>query len=186
MPRGRGRSRGVVLVIALILLVVIGISSAVVARSALFGGLASHNARAHQLAMQAAEIALRSCEDQLLAWARVNPDPDALVSAPPTWARVYPTLRNIDDPNPFWRVRANWAGANVFTVAAAQLGATVGYDTRPQCMAQQVRVPGVDPRKDERTYEITAWGFSPDFQRNGGGDSVAGAEVLVQSFIRVF
>jgi Tfp pilus assembly protein PilX len=176
----------VVLVVALILLVVIGISSAMIARSALFGGLASQNMRAQQLALQAAEIALRSCENLLLVWVRANPDPDAPVGPPPTWARVYPNLRNIDEAAPFWLTRANWAGANVLTVPAAELGMTVDYAQPPQCMAQQVRVPGVDPRATERTYEITAWGFSPDYQRDGSGEAISGAETLLQSVIRVF
>lgn len=179
------RERGVVLIVALVLLVVIGISSAMVARSALFGGMASHNERSHQLAMQAAEMALRVCETELLTWSQATPDLDSPAAAAPGWAVVYPNLRVIDDPAARWRSRANWTDANVRTLTAAELGG-VGYSTPPMCMAQQVRIPGVDPRNEERTFEVTAWGFSPDFDRNGEGDSISGAEVMVQSYLRVF
>ena len=52
-----GRSKGVVLIIALILLAVIGISSALALRMSLFGDIVSQNLRAQNLALQAAELA---------------------------------------------------------------------------------------------------------------------------------
>lgn len=174
---GARSSRGIVLVIALVLLVVIGLSSAMVVRSGLFGASGASNQRAQSLAFNAAELALRDCEAQVLAWLRAVPRPPA-----PAWVQADPVVRPITLAGA-WRVRANWALPLARTVPAATLGATVNYPTAPMCMVEEVEVLGATEAQ-ERNFEVTAWGFSPDFARSGA-DTVAGAEVLLQSIIRV-
>jgi len=183
-PRSqRGRSRGVVLVVALILLVVMTVSSVVAMRGATASDMVSNNIRSQNLALQAAEIALRHCEGLALAGTVV-----AL------------RLNNgmiLDE----WRNTANWGGVGVVTVPAAVLGTAVPYSTAPQCLVRLMSydemygsinmkfttVRPSDRALDERyifLYRITARGYSPDFQRNGDGATVSGAEVWVQSTIR--
>lgn len=173
----RRQAQGIVLIIALVLLVVIGLSSAVVVRSGLFTETGAGNQRAQSLAFNAAELALRDCEAQLLAWLRSSPRPAA-----PGWIQADPVVRPITAPGA-WRQRANWAGARIRTVPAATLGVTINYPTPPQCMVEEVEVIGATV-DTELNFEVTAWGFSPDYQRNGA-DTVGGAEVLLQSVIRV-
>ncbi|WP_146076034.1 pilus assembly PilX family protein [Caldimonas caldifontis] len=167
----RSQNRGVVLVVALILLVVIGVSSAVAIRSALFSDLVSHNMRAQNTAMQAAELALRWCEQQALA----QPVPPGF--------QVQPVV-NFDEADR-WNNAANWA-VMANTVPAAVLGGEVNYVTPPQCIVERVEFPSLsDKPRPELAYQVTARGFSPDFQRVGG-NSAAGSEVWLQSIIRQF
>lgn len=189
---GRQRSQGIVLVVALILLVVITISSVVAMRSAQSNDMVSGNLRAQGLAQQAAEIALRYCEQQLIS--RLPITVFALNNAAIT-----------DE----WRTAANWDAATgrVNTVPAAFLGTAaagnglVNYETPPQCIVRRLTYDeaysGVDilattVRTADRgldqqyvfIWRITARGFSPDFQRNAAGASISGSEAWVQSTIR--
>ena len=177
----RRRSRGVVLVVALILLAVIGISSAMAMRLSVFGDIVSKNMRAQNLALQSAELALRFCERQVA----LDPGSVPMVSGLGTDLE--------------WQLPARWASA--LTVPAAALGTATGYRTPPQCL---VRLFGVDEflaawppdpgtvSADARGYSsdyvvlhrITARGFSPDFERDADGQPIAGAEVWLQSLVR--
>jgi len=167
----RSSNRGVVLVVALILLVVIGVSSAVAIRSALFSDLVSHNMRAQSTAMQAAELALRWCEQQ------------AMAQPVPAGFQVQPVV-NFDEANR-WNDAANWA-AMANTVPVGVLGGDVNYATPPQCIVERVEFPSLsDKPRPELAFQVTARGFSPDFQRVGG-NSAAGSEVWLQSIVRQF
>lgn len=193
LPRSGGRGfftrrahqGGVVLIIALILMIVIGISSALAMRSALFGDLVSHNMRAQNLAFQAAEIALRWCENQVLA--------------PPVGFNVL----DLGDPTPAvnneWQVEANWAAPNA--VPGAVLGDVVDYETPPDCIVRRmtyneaygnVDFPPDALRPEDRGispdflffFRVTARGYSPDYEVDGDGNPVSGAEVRLQSMLR--
>lgn len=179
------RQRGVVLIIALILMIVIGISSAVAMRSALFGDLVSHNMRAQNLAFQAAEIALRWCENQ--------------VQAPPAGFNIL----DLNDPTPAvnneWQIESNWVAPNA--VPAAVLGDTVDYETPPDCIVRRmtyneaygnaVVAPDAIRPEDRGVspdylffFRVTARGYSPDYEVDGSGNPVSGAEVRLQSMLR--
>ena len=172
------RSKGAVLVIALILVVVIGISSAVAMRTSLFGDVISQNMRAQSLAFQAAETALRYCEERV-------------TSSPPAVAMI---LGGTDDE---WRTESNWAAANV--VPDEFTGSQITYAQQPQCLVKRMtyrelyegttKAPNaVLPDEQDADYifmyRITARGFSPDFRRDGAGLSISGAQASVQSTIR--
>ena len=60
----RARQSGVALIVALVVLVIIGLTSAAVMRGALNSDLVTNNTRVQALASQAAQVALKYCEDQ--------------------------------------------------------------------------------------------------------------------------
>lgn len=177
--------RGVVLVIALILVVVIGVSSAVAIRTSLFGDIISQNMRAQNLAFQAAEIALRYCEEQAL-------EPGA------PGVTVIPSGIGNE-----WTVESNWTNS-ANNVPAEFVGSDLNYPTAPQCLIRELTYEDAfgamtkDPTKfsiiDANPelveymvfYRITARGFSPEFQRDGNGLPIAGAQASVQSMTRGF
>lgn len=187
-PRHRlASARGVALVIALILLIVITISSMMIMRSSLFSDMVSKNMRSQNLAMQAAEIALRFCERQ--------------VADSTAGFRVF-ALNNsaITDE---WQLAANWTAASnrVNTVPAAFIGATVNFPVAPECIVRRLSyeeaydgaaVPRNAAKPEDRGvppeyiffFRITARGYSPDYERDANGNAVSGAEIWLQSTVR--
>lgn len=178
----RSRSHGIVLVLALILLVVMTVSSVVAMRAATSSDMVSQNLRAQNLALQAAEIALRYCEGQIINNA-------AITLLPAMSATI------VDE----WRTEGNWGASN--KVPAGFLGTSVSYDRVPECIvrrlsyedvytATQIALTTITPEQrgvsagNVFIYRITARGFSPDYQRNAAGVSISGAEAWVQSTIR--
>lgn len=181
------KQRGVALVIALILLIVITIGSVVAMRSALFSDMVSKNMRAQNLAMQSAEMALRYCEQQVAN------------------NSIVLNVFELNDPmvTNEWQTMANWLPANgrVNTVPAAYLGTTIDYETPPQCIVRRLSyleaygseaLPADATKPEDRGmspdylffFRVTARGFSPDFQRDASGNSISGAEVWLQSMVR--
>ena len=175
-------SRGVVLVMALILLAVIGVSSALAMRATLFSDMVSKNMRAQNLALQAAELALRHCERQVAL------DPGSVVMVSALGVELE------------WQTEARWTDS-ALTVPVGRLGTDAGYRTAPQCLVRLFSVDEFlgtfppDPSTisaESRGYSsdfvilhrITARGFSPDFERDAGGQPIAGAEVWLQSLMR--
>lgn len=171
-PRRHG---GVVLVITLILLVVIAISSAVALRTALVEDLATNSLRTQTAGLQAAEMALRYCEDQ------------AMVPAP---AIAIVDLPAVDANNPTaWTDMSNWegAGARAMEVPSSTLtssAAPVSYNRAPQCLVELMELQRMKGAPLERAFLVTARGFSPDYRRDSDGNAISGSEVWLQSSIR--
>lgn len=175
--------RGVVLVIALILLAVIGLSSAAALRGGLFGDKVSNNLRVGTVALQAAEQALKACEDHVRStvWGEAG----LPVLVPPV------PLQPIS-PNPtLWTVRNNWVGANAIAyrlpaaaMASVNSGVTYSQAQWPQCLVEpmQLRV-AAGGSKRVQAFLITARGFSPDYAVNGANVATSGTEVWLQSQI---
>ncbi len=172
---GYGGQRGVVLVIALILLVVAALGSMFVMRSALLGEQVDNNLRARTLAQRGAEIALRYCE----RYATPTP-PASPVSGGPA-PTVMPTP---DGATPMaWSQPGNWSGSGAaVAVPVSLLNSTgdasgISYTRPPQCMIESLPLRTVDPKAfPSSTYLVTARGFSPD----GIG------QVWLQSTVRVY
>ncbi len=178
MSGPRRRQTGAVLVIALILMGVIAVSTAMAMRLSLFGEMVSYNLRAQNLALQAAESGLRHCER-------------LIVTARDSTVMVQTGLPLTDE----WADPALWTSAG-HDVPAAQLDDAVPYAQLPRCLirhmtlaqfrggeapspgAVSVESRGIPP---ERVvfYRVTARGFSPDYREN-----VSGAEVWLQTMIR--
>lgn len=163
--RPASRQRGVTLIVALVMLVVIGLTSAAVMRSALGTDTVANNTRVQLLAMQAAQIGLRYCEAEV-----VKPTPSIT---------VYPASAAGSER---WRSFANWQGSAVIatTVPQSQMASgntpgTMVPSTLPQCLAEK------HPTLTS-TYIVTARGFSADYAQTGGY-TTAGSVVWLQSIM---
>lgn len=175
LDAGRGGQRGVVLVIALILLVVAALGSMFVMRSALLGEQVDNNLRSHTLAQRGAEIALRYCE----RYATPTP-PASPVSAGPT-PTVVPTP---DGATPTaWTQADSWSSSGAAVAVPVSLLNSIGdasgisYTRPPQCLIETLPLRTVDPKAfPSSTYLVTARGFTPD----GVG------QVWLQSTVRVY
>lgn len=168
--------RGVVLVIALILLVVAAFSSMFVMRSAIFGEQISNNIRSGTLAERSAEVALRYCEQF------ATPNPPAVGPA----GGSVPTLQftKVGATPTAWTIPTNWQDGGAAVKVPQSLlnsgGSTssgIQYVQSPQCMIEDLPLPTVDPKAfPSLSYLVTARGFSPD----GKG------EAWMQSTVRVY
>lgn len=174
---GRRRQRGVTLIIALIVLIIIGLTSASVMRGALVSDQVANNTRSQTLAAQAADVALRYCERQLPACAGGFTCLAAPVPVPPAVAA-----------SGVWEASANWFGvgraASVNVVPGAAVNsagikaALFSNATLPECIAEHSPLSGT-------TYVVTARGFSPDHVADPKtGKTVAGSVVWVQSIVK--
>jgi type IV pilus assembly protein PilX len=159
------RQRGVTLLVALIVLVIIGLTSASVMRSVLSTDVVANNARVQTLATQAAQIGLRYCE------AQANNDANGTPAALP------------DTPADYWSTFSNWSEKKIgiyevpedFMLSA---NGTFKPATLPQCMVQKVTI------SLKTAYMITAKGYSPDYDdKDGDGYTDAGSVVWLQSIV---
>lgn len=168
--------RGAVLAMALIFLVILTLVSVYAMRGSIVGEQVSKNMRATGVAFQAAETALRYCEDQAN-----NP---------------LPTFRIQDKPvdvgaSPFpvqWQTLANWADDSIVNEVPSDQLTAQGMrplPVLPRCIVEPFDLkpaPGEDPRAgNQRTFLITAVGYSADFERDADGNAISGSEVWLQS-----
>jgi type IV pilus assembly protein PilX len=175
-PTQRQRQqRGVVLIIALIMLVVISLLATLSVRNSMSSEATSGNVRTTELATQAAEIGLRYCEQY------VQQQAGGTVTFTST-----PTIHAYQDP-PRWKTLDNWdtpaTPPLAFTVpdtTVNQGSATATFKRFPECMVE--RIPAMSSAgtfSTTSTYVITARGFGPEVA-NGTGRPT-GSEVWLQS-----
>jgi type IV pilus assembly protein PilX len=191
---GRRKPRGVVLVIALVLLTAISLMAASTLRNAISTEHVSGALRTTETALQAAEIALRYCERLAMASitsaTATGPSASAAASAAP----------------PLWQDLGNWDGASakhvtlpLDTVNAA--GAYGLYRRAPECLAEplvvtaedDVRPPDASPAADSNAagtprvfasvVVVTARGFGTDVPAQPTAGRPQGTEVWLQSQI---
>ena len=185
-PPCHRRQSGISLIIVLIMLVVIGLTSASAIRNATSGERATNNIRMQNLAQQYAEAALRFCESQL-----------ALASA----ARVVTLWDDkIEAAIPFgstplWEQKVTWNGASgtggasksrtVLTEDQIKSGnGSITPANRPQCVVERQTLAdgGI-------AWVLTARGFSPDYSAmptndaTRPGDTLSGSVVWLQSIV---
>lgn len=158
------------LIVALVMLVVISLASVAVMRNTMNADTVSDNTRRQTQALQAAQAALRYCEDQIV---NNTLTPTDAVSAPATQ----------ED----WKVFANWLDAtkytsvpSTFTSSSANGAATAGFANPPQCMAQYRSLSG----GTNSLVVITARGFSDNYSSSNGQTS-AGSVIWLQSIIQL-
>ena len=176
----RTRLAGVSLIIVLIMLVIIGMTSAAAIRNATSGEQATNNIRLQNLAQQYADAALRYCEGEL-----AKPDVDRVASL--AEANVSDTPAGTADAATGWGQAASWTGAG--GIAATR---TVVPEARvksqdsafrparlPECVVErQVLADG------NRAYVVTARGFSPGYVADAvTGATTAGSVVWLQSIV---
>jgi type IV pilus assembly protein PilX len=158
--------RGVALIIALVVLVVIGLTSVAVMRGSLNSDLVANNARVQSFAAQAAQMGLRYCESELI----LSDDDRTIVIQPAS--------------NPgSWTAFDNWfpAGGTAETVPDAWLASadsSVVVSTKPQCLAEKSPL-------NPSIYIITARGFSPDYSEDDDGRALTGSVVWLQSQVAI-
>jgi type IV pilus assembly protein PilX len=201
----RDEQQGVVLVMALIMLVVISLLATLSMRNATSTESISGNVRTTELATQAAEIALRYCEEavaQSIGWpGTLNPLPFIpAFSSTPLWS-----AKNGSG------VLTNWDGAASTAVPASptgpvlvipdssinQAGAGVTFKRPPECMVERMQMAKTNTTvTTTTTFVITARGFGPDVAadisgvrprpKRGSEDSTErGSEVWMQSTIEL-
>lgn len=170
LPAAKWRaSRGVSLVIVLIMMIIIGITAATAMRSATSEQRATNNQRVEATALQYAEAALRYCESEM---AKDN-------------ASRISSLQNVNIPSStpltlVWVLPASWndpGAATRITVPGDKLQINAAESVLPghlpQCVVEQNSVQGM---------LVTARGFSPDYNPDTTtGETLTGAVVWVQS-----
>lgn len=178
--RLRQRQTGVVLIISLIMLVIISILATMSIRNATSSEKISANVRTTELAGQAAEIALRYCEEAVL---QISSGTGTLTSLP--------TVLNYASP-PAWRTMTNWDGSSStpFVIPDASVNnvdGNVTFNRPPECLVERVQVvdaAGVPTTTS--TYTITARGFGPEVAAvTSARLRPTGSEVWMQSTIEL-
>ena len=178
--------RGVSLLIVLIMLVVIGLTSAASLRSASSNERISNNFRMHALAEHYAEAALRYCETQLTLAdsARVNSLQHASLRA--FTGAAYPA----------WANTLTWTGAGgaaasltrVPEALVASADSAFKPAQLPQCAVESLSIPltqNGEPAGAADVYVITARGFSTDYSASAQDVSLTGSVVWLQSVVSV-
>ena len=178
------RSQGASLIIVLVMLVVIGLTSAASLRNASSNERVSHNFRMHWLAEQYAEAALRYCQSQLL-----------LADAQRVSSLQEAAQMPINASAPGWANPQTWSGsggafASLTSVAQAFVESSDSAfvpQRLPQCVVERQALPllqnGVSVGSAD-VYVITARGFSPDYRESLPG-ARSGAVVWLQCRLSV-
>ena len=194
------RQHGVVLVIALILLVVISLLAVTSMRNTGSSESVAGNVRTTELATEAAEIALRFCENQVLTLMS-GPIPPTLTPTDPTDPPT-PVILEPTDP-PRWQdisrsktpAASMWWDDSSSTMAfpldlkwVNQATLVTTYKRAPECMIEmQSPAGGVDVTlTSTSSFVITARGFGPDVTAaNTARARPLGTEVWLQSNIQI-
>ena len=184
------RQRGISLIIVLILMVVIGLTSAAAMRGATSGQRLTNNVRTENVAQQYAEAALRYCETELQ---RADPAPPATQPRPNSLLRAVIPLNDMTAGGvTTWEKPAAWTGAagvgdaiTRTTLNQAQY-ATAGLSSylpakAPECLVevQRIGAPAFT------VTVVTARGFSSDYLADGAGNTTKGSVVWLQSILNM-
>ncbi len=171
------RQHGISLIIVLVLLAVIGLTSAAAIRSATSDERVTNNARMQNLAQQYADAALRYCESQI---AKDDADETRVVTL-----KEANLVETADGAVPAWSQVVTWTGvggASASLTALPEVQIKSGDSsfkptTPPQCVVEkQVLADG------KKAYVVTGRGFSPDYTANTRtGATTGGAVVWLQS-----
>jgi type IV pilus assembly protein PilX len=187
MPHRHARAaaqRGVVLIIALVMLVVISMLTTLSIRSAVSTESVSGNVRTTELATQAAEIALRYCEQAVVQ----------IRSGGTVTFTVTPTILAYDTVTfPRWKsTTATWdvTGSDAFVIPTGYVNQAAGpatYKRRPECLVESMAVvTAAGALNTTTTYVITARGFGPEVAAVDASRSrPKGTEVWMQSTIEL-
>lgn len=172
--------RGIVLIIAMIMLVIVSLLAVAGMRNAASSESISGNVRTTELATQAAEIALRHCESSAIRIALNNSGDTTSTQA--TYSTTM-TSSNISALNASaWQNTATWDGGTstfVFVLPNSLVGGTTTYKRAPECMVEWLTASTVPPT----AFLITARGFGPEVASGTGRPQ--GSTVWLQSTIEL-
>ena len=180
------RQRGVVLIIALLMLMVISLLAVGSIRNAASTDSVAGNVRITELATQAAEIALRHCEASVLDTLTVA------AGGASAYASTFTAFNILAPANPpRWQNMAIWDSASPATYVLPlslvnQPGILVTYRRAPECMVEPLPVMPSDATvlKTTTSFVVTARGFGPEVAAADANRSrPAGSEVWLQSHI---
>ncbi len=173
---GLRRQAGVSLIIVMMMLVIIGITSAATIRNATSTEKLTNNIRVQYMAQQYAEAALRYCESEL-----TKPESSRVT----TLAEVNLVQTSVGG-TPAWSQAGTWTGSG-----GASASKTVLPENRikstdsayrpaslPECVVERQVMPDGNV-----AYVITARGFSPDYRSGAGGVTVNGSVIWLQSTV---
>ena len=175
--RTRLTQRGIVLPLALLLLVVISIVGVMAIGNSTQSEKTIQSLRSNAMAQQAAEIALRYCEDLTM---EKTDDPAVKRYTATDYGKISETsLTDQNASTALWQLSASWkSGAtNLIVLPTSAYKNGVGGDlkTAPTCIVQKL---------GSSSYLITARGLGNDALLDGStGKAKAGAEVWLQSVI---
>lgn len=181
----RKNSRGISLIIVMMMMIVIGFTALSAMRGATSGERATNNIRMQSIAQQYAEAALRYCEAELIR-------ADGLRVATLRNANVFNDngvggVVNVNYPAAGWSQANTWtsagggAAASLTEVPAEQVSSAISSyvpNRLPQCVAERSQLPD-----GSVVTVITARGFSPDYVRRDAATEVTanGSVVWLQS-----
>ena len=172
--------QGVVLIVVMIMLVIIGLSSAAVMRNALEADLISANVRSEHIATEAAQAALAFCEQQVINQVitpravRVADDHKAHWEDLSQWLVAEPSATDGPFTPPSWPTADPTRDSGS---AAKVIGAGM---PAPQCIAEFVTINATN------VVRVTARGFTPDYSIDPDTSQPAsGSAVWLQSTIQL-
>jgi Tfp pilus assembly protein PilX len=160
------RQRGITLIIAMVMLVIIGFISVAVMRNATSSDQVATNNRVQTQANQFAQLALVFCENQITATGAAK-------------------VLTVVDPAPAtaaWTLKPNWVGGGTnpaYTLTATNVNSTIKPARMPQCLVEK------SPDPSGALYTVTARGFSDDFRDNAAAATISGSVVWLQSTVYV-
>jgi type IV pilus assembly protein PilX len=201
MPRQKSASEwkhsqaGIVLIMALIMLVVISLLAGISVRNATSSEGVNANVRQAQLASQAAETALRYCEDAVITMA-AGGTPTASFSSPPgstpfafsaTYVRDYTTTTPISMSTTVWDSTASSYPNSILVLPISsvnRVGITSTFSRPPECMVE--RLSPSTASTYTKNFNITARGFGPEVgAADGSRTRPIGSEVWMQSSLEL-
>lgn len=182
----RRSQRGVTLIVALVMLVIIGFMSAAMMRGALTGDTIANNLRVQNYAMQQAQLGLRYCE-HVVEKNRLEPQSARSAAGIPPPASAPPPPPPEPPASYPWQAFKSWHdGLPIDDGQGAQdvprewyVGSAVNElqpPKAPQCLIALHKTL-------DNTYVITARGFSPDWSEDGDGRTKSGSVVWLQSIV---
>jgi type IV pilus assembly protein PilX len=194
-PLQPAAQRGIVLIMALIMLVVISLLTAISVRNATSSEGVNANVRQTQLAGQAAETALRYCEQGVIDVLSASTSTFVFsVSVPPSSATVTLSgthFQSFVTGTPTSMVPANWdSNAGTYpilvlpTASVNRAGITSTFSRPPECMIE--RLSPSTSAKASKNFTITARGFGPEVAAaDASRTRPIGAEVWMQSTLEL-
>jgi Tfp pilus assembly protein PilX len=183
------RERGVVMVITLILIVILTLLGTFAIRNATQSERSINGIRSAEVAREAAETALRFCE-QVAIFDGDGKDYAEYATSGLRDRIIGTTVASEADAAAAWRIDSNWTGVNAIEVPPAYFKKNTGGNadtdalqltTPPRCLIQKIETTSTPKLTG---YLITARGFANNAAFDPStGKSTKGAESWMQSVL---
>lgn len=191
--KSKSPQNGIVLILALIMLVVISILTAITVRNATSSEAVNSNVRQTQLASQAAETALRYCEDAVINLVAAGTATFNFTSPPSSTAVALDAtlIQDMVTGTPTSMVAANWDTTTAVykiliipTDSVNRTGITSTFNRPPECIVDRLS-PSTSVTYS-KNFTITARGFGPEVApADSSRNRPVGSEVWMQSSLEL-